>query len=107
MVYIKEKYIQMDINKFEKSIQMLVEDFKCGIDRGDFEGEVMALEIKSGVSYQEIYNEVMIRLAKNEIDKKLRYEKDYNVIINVCKKIEKKYEVNIDYTTFDIEPLYV
>ena len=106
MVYVDEKHIQMDKQRFEKAIQTLVEDFKFGIDRGDFEGEIMALENRSGVHYQEIYNEVMIRLAKEEINVKLRDESDYNVIVSICKKIEKKYEVNIDYVTFDITPYY-
>lgn len=100
--------------ELEKRLKSVAEDYE-NIDTSDFQGILMACETLYGVPYQELFNRVAKMIIKRRLD-----NFDNIVTSNPCynsefvredkkeliEQLEKEFDCEIDYISYEIKFLY-
>lgn len=105
----------MDKEELNKKIEELAKDYDK-LDRGDFEGCILALETQSGEHYQTIFNKVAEKVIEERIDNFNKvtitnpcYNAEWSrqAEIDLIKELENEFDCNIDYIDYSITFKYV
>lgn len=105
----------MDKEELNKKIEELAKDYDK-LDRGDFEGCILALETQSGEHYQTIFNKVAEKVIMEKIDNFNQvtitnpcYNAEWSrqAFVELIKRLEGEFDCDIDYVDYSITFRYV